>query len=138
MAGAPTIALVCELLASGDRTGAMRELAMHCALPEPATARRWWSKLRLTRLFLRDRFTDRYTGLPLIFPGVLRALTVLLPAEFPCHPNWKQTETHPAYWELYPSLDHVVPVARGGADDESNAVTTSMVRNAAKGNPDWR
>ena len=52
----------------------------------------------------------------------------------PYHPNWKQSETHPAFWELYPTIDHVIPVARGGADDESNVVTTSMLRNSAKAN----
>lgn len=43
-------------------------------------------------------------------------------------------ETHQAYWELFPTLDHVVPVARGGRDDEDNLISTSMLRNSAKGN----
>jgi hypothetical protein len=42
--------------------------------------------------------------------------------------------THIAYWELSATIDHVVPVSRGGADDESNWATTSMLRNSAKGN----
>jgi hypothetical protein len=88
----------------------------------------------LVRVFVRDGFTDRYFGEPLVFPGTLRALSVLAPSAFPYHPNWKQSLTHPAYWTHYPSIDHVVPVARGGLDDESNIVTTSMLRNAAKGN----
>jgi hypothetical protein len=54
--------------------------------------------------------------------------------DFPYHRNWKQSETHPAFWELYPTIDHVIPVARGGTDDESNIVTTSMLRNSAKSN----
>ncbi len=86
------------------------------------------------RIFVRDGFTDRYSGAPLIFPGTLRALSLLLPTEFPYHRNWRQSETHPAYWELYPTIDHVVPLARGGSDQEENVVTTSMVRNAAKAN----
>lgn len=57
-----------------------------------------------------------------------------MPSEFPFHPNWKMSETHMIYRELFPTIDHVVPVARGGADDESNWVTTSMLRNAAKSN----
>jgi hypothetical protein len=69
-----------------------------------------------------------------VFPRTLRALSLLLPEAFPFHPNWKQSVTHSAFWELYPTIDHVVPVARGGADDESNVVTTSMLRNAAKAN----
>ena len=40
--------------------------------------------------------------------------------------------THPAYWEIGATVDHVVPVTRGGADDESNCVTTSMARDRAK------
>src|SRR5450755_762995 len=42
--------------------------------------------------------------------------------------------THMVYWDLFPTIDHVVPVARGGTDSEENWVTTSMVRNAAKSN----
>jgi 5-methylcytosine-specific restriction endonuclease McrA len=64
----------------------------------------------------------------------LRVLSLLLEEAFPYHRNWKQSETHPAFWELYPTIDHIVPVARGGADDESNIVTISMVRNSTKSN----
>lgn len=61
-------------------------------------------------------------------------LSNLFPREFPFHPNWKMSRTHAAYWELYPTVDHVVPIARGGSDSEDNWVTTSMLRNAAKSN----
>ncbi|MEX2170225.1 MAG: hypothetical protein WD851_13010 [Pirellulales bacterium] len=44
------------------------------------------------------------------------------------------TESHLMFWELFPTVDHVVPIARGGADDESNWVCTSMLRNGAKAN----
>jgi hypothetical protein len=63
-------------------------------------------------------------------------LSQVLPAEFPYHPNWKTDVTHPAYWEVVATVDHVVPVTRGGADDESNWATTSMARNSAKMN--WK
>jgi hypothetical protein len=99
-----------------------------------STARNKWTVHGLCRVFARDGFTDRYFGTRLIFPGTLRMLSVLLPTEFPYHPNWKQSETHPAFWELYPTIDHVIPIARGGADNETNVVTTSMLRNAAKSN----
>ena len=85
-------------------------------------------------VFVRDGFVDRYSGDLLVFPSVLRVLTVLLPEDFPFHRNWKMEETHQAYWELFPTLDHVVPVARGGRDDEDNLVSTSMLRNSAKAN----
>lgn len=42
--------------------------------------------------------------------------------------------THPAFWELFPTIDHVVPVARGGIDIQENWVTTSQLRNSAKAN----
>jgi hypothetical protein len=85
-------------------------------------------------VFLRDGFIDRYSGARLVFPGVLRFLSRLLPAEFPFHLNWKMAETHIAFWELFPTIDHVVPIARGGTDAEDNMVSTSMLRNSAKSN----
>ncbi len=86
----------------------------------------------MMRVFRRDGFVDRYSGERLVFPGTLRLLSDLLPEAFPFHPNWKVSETHVMYWELFPTIDHVVPVARGGADDESNMVSTSQLRNSAK------
>jgi HNH endonuclease len=88
----------------------------------------------LTSIFIRDGFLDRYSGAKLVFPGALRLLSKLMPEDFPAHPNWKMTESHIVYWELFPTVDHVVPVARGGTDDESNWVTTSMLKNSAKSN----
>lgn len=81
---------------------------------------------------MRDHFIDRYTGSRLINPGVLRLLHVVLGDDFPAHPNWKISETHPAFWELFPTVDHLLPVSRGGRDDKSNWVTASMLSNQAK------
>src|SRR6185295_17019200 len=101
--------------------------------PEPIT-KRSYGPTESMRLFIRDGFIDRYTGDRLIFPPVLRVLSHVLPAEFPYHPNWKTDLTHPSYWEVGATVDHVIPVTRGGADDEANWVTTSMARNSAKMN----
>lgn len=57
----------------------------------------------------------------------------MAPAEFPAHPIWKMSESHLGYWELWPTVDHVIPVARGGDDAPSNWVTASMFSNSAKG-----
>jgi len=73
------------------------------------------------------------SGDRLAFPPVLRLLSHLMPEDFPFHPHGKMDKCHIAHWALYPSIDHVVPVARGGGDEESNWVTTSMLRNMAKG-----
>jgi hypothetical protein len=67
-----------------------------------------------------------------VFPPVLRILSLVLRSEFPFHPNWKSDLTHPSYWELGATVEHLVPVTRGGVDDESDWVTTSMGRNSAK------
>jgi HNH endonuclease len=65
---------------------------------------------------------------------MLRLLSLLLPNEFPFQSNWKFDACHFAFWELFPTIDHVVPVSRGGSDREDNLVTTSMMLNAAKAN----
>lgn len=88
--------------------------------------------LQSLKLFLRDGFIDRYSGHKLIFPGLLRLLSKSMPEEFPYHQHWKMSECHIAYYELCPTVDHVIPITRGGADVESNWVTTSMLRNSAK------
>ena len=87
-----------------------------------------------TRIFVRDGFVDRYSGERLVFPPVLRIMSLLMPQEFPFQKNWKSSECHFAYWHLLPTIDHIVPVSRGGADDESNWVCTSQLRNSAKSN----
>ena len=128
------IAAACHAVATGNRDAAAHILRQgYPFAPEEITPRRY-GPMESTRVFVRDGFIDRYTGSPLIFPPVLRILSIALPSEFPFHPNWKTDVTHPAYWEVGATVDHLVPVTRGGADDESNWVTTSMARNSAKMN----
>lgn len=125
---------VCESLSRGqhdEASGILRE--QYPFLPILSAGRRY-SVSQLMRLHWRDGFVDRYTGSRLVFPGTLRLLSKLLPAEFPFDSHWKTDKCHIAYWELFPTLDHVVPISRGGMDDSSNWVTTSMGRNAAKAN----
>lgn len=129
---ADAIASVCAQLAAGALDDASRTLRRDYPFsPEPIT-RRQYGPLESTRVFVRDGFVDRYTGERLIFPPVFRVLSFVLPAEFPFHPNWRPDATHPAYWELGATIDHVVPVERGGADEDSNWVTTSMAHKGAR------
>jgi hypothetical protein len=93
-----------------------------------------YTRTEALRIFLRDGFVDRYSGLRLVFPGTLRILSVRMPQAFPYHKNGKTDQCHFAFWELFPTIDHVDPVSRGGKDDETNWVTTSMAKNAAKAN----
>lgn len=83
-------------------------------------------------LFFRDGFIDRYSGDKLINPGFLRVLSDLFPDEFPYQTNWKQTDCHQEWWMRYPTVDHIVPIARGGKNEPSNWATTSMLHNQAK------
>lgn len=67
-------------------------------------------------------------------PPVLYVLHAINLTVFPATRGWKTELTHPAFNALTATIDHVVPVTLGGADDESNWVTTSMARNFAKNN----
>jgi hypothetical protein len=129
---ADVIMRVCGALALGDTTGARDVARREYPFAPQTNAGRKYGERECLRIFLRDGFIDRYSGTRLVFPGTLRLLSRLLPEEFPAHKNWKISESHLMFWELFPTIDHVVPVARGGADDEANWVTTSMLRNQAK------
>lgn len=88
----------------------------------------------MCKVFLRDGFIDRYSGEKLLFPGLIKLLTIEFPDIFKYHGNWKMSETHLVYWELFPTIDHLIPIARGGEDNEDNWVITSMICNSAKAN----
>lgn len=128
------LAEVCERLLAGDMRSAADVASRGYPFVPIVPASRSYGEARCMVIFRRDGFTDRYSGEPLVFPGTLRLLSLLLPVQFPFQRNWRTTETHAMFWELFPTLDHVVPVCRGGADDDANLVTTSMLRNSAKAN----
>lgn len=96
--------------------------------------KRQYSKYQMCKVFLRDGFIDRYSGNKLLFPGLIKILTIEFPDIFKYHRNWKMSNTHMIYWDLFPTVDHLIPIARGGQDNESNWITTSMIRNSAKSN----
>lgn len=121
---------VCRALSEGAPEAAAAALTFQ---PEPIVPRRY-GPLESTAVFVRDGFIDRYSGNRLVFPPVLRVISMMLPDEFPFHPNWKTDVTHRASWEVGATIDHLVPVTRGGAGNESNWLTTSMARNSAKMN----
>ena len=99
-----------------------------------SNAGRQYSEYQKTKIFHRDGFIDRYSGDKMVFPPVLRILSNMMPEEFPYHKHWKMSECHLGYWQLLPTVDHIIPVSRGGADKESNWVCTSQLRNSAKSN----
>ena len=127
-----TVTEVCDALMRGDHEGASGLVEQRYPLATRREARAPISKLASVRVFLKDGFVDRYTGDRLVFPPVLRVISEALPEQFPYQKNWKFGVCHTAYWELSPTVDHVVPVARGGAHDMTNWVSTSMLRNQVK------
>jgi hypothetical protein len=131
---AEIIKRICELLLRSDTDAARAVATTEYPFVSVENGSRKYTEYRVTSLFIRDGFLDRYSGAKLVFPGSLRLLSRLMPDEFPAHKNWKMTASHIVYWELFPTVDHILPVARGGADDESNWATTSMLRNSAKSN----
>ncbi|MBL8521584.1 MAG: HNH endonuclease [Betaproteobacteria bacterium] len=131
---AAEFAFIADALAAGDELRAKEIAASKFQWERTASKRKGISSARALRVFVRDRFIDRYSSSKLLFPGALLAVAVLLPEQFPTHPNWKAGESHHVFWELWPVIDHVVPVTRGGIHDESNFVTTSTNNNNAKGN----
>lgn len=98
-----------------------------------ATGRAYTDKQKMQQ-FKKDGFIDRYSGQKLVNPGFLKVLSHYMPEEFPYHSHWKMEECHNAYWEFIPTVDHIYPVALGGADSEENWATTSMLHNSIKNN----
>ncbi|HEU0229344.1 MAG TPA: hypothetical protein VFR20_02120 [Burkholderiaceae bacterium] len=126
------IKATCQYVAENDLAKARDTIVSRYPFAPKANVGRSYGPEFMTKVFLRDGFIDRYKGTNLIFPPVLRLLSHYLPDDFPYHRNWKVDATHPAYWELLPTIDHVVPVARGGQDAEPNCVSCSMLTNSIK------
>ena len=71
---AKTIEMVCEALENEDGQKAGELVRSRYPFEPPADARRSFSKLDRTRVFLRDGFLDRYSGDRLFRPWWRRAL----------------------------------------------------------------
>ena len=130
------LATALRSLAEGDESLARATIATEYPLGLVTRTPRVIPYAEALAVFIRDGFIDRYSADRLIFPGVFCRLSQACPEEFPYHPHWRTDRTHQAYWQLYPTIDHVVPITRGGPPDPqpSNWVTTSMLHNGAKGN----
>lgn len=125
---------ICRLLKDGKKQDCIDFANKKYPFIENLPQKRQYSKYQMCKVFLNDGFIDRYSGDKLIFPGLIKILTIEFPDIFKYHRNWKMSETHMIYWELFPTIDHLIPIARGGQDSEDNWITTSMIRNSAKSN----
>ncbi len=125
---------ISETLARKDIKGAENLLATEwkfAPLLKPSKRKEISLSLQL-EVFKRDHFTCRYCGKETIYVGALRLINHLLPEEFPYHKNWKWEKTHPAFWELSASCDHILSVARGGGSEMENLVTSCYMCNSIK------
>lgn len=128
------IKTACELIGQGDIADADQLIRSEYPFsPKERTARSYTPR-QMTRVFLRDGFIDQYRGMRLVHPPVLRLVSHYLPEAFPYHKNGKLDKGHFAYWEIFPTIDHVDPIGRGGEDIESNWVCCSMLTNSIKSN----
>ena len=98
---------VCVALAIGEPDSAKEKLRDGYPFEPVATFVRRYSERDSMDRFMHDGFIDRYTGNRLVNPGVLRLLHVVLGDDFPAHPNWKVSETHRAFWELFPTIRRI-------------------------------
>lgn len=112
-----------DLLLAGAQEDAQALIVEHDPFVPVRTQGRNYSEKEKLQVFLRDGFVDQYSGKRLVNPGILKSITRFFPEEFPYHPHWKMTQCHRAYWELLPTVDHIVPIARGGEDAIENWVT---------------
>jgi hypothetical protein len=130
----------CELILKNQKEQAKAIINEHYKhVDDKNNTRSTMSNFDKLKIFVRDGFIDRYTGMKLLFPNVLRILSTELGEVFPFHPNWKMTDCHIAFWEFFPTCDHVEPIARcnptsSQKNDLENIVTTSMKMNSAKSN----
>jgi hypothetical protein len=101
---------------------------------QPQPAGRVRRSMETTKLsaFADDHWICRFCGTHTIDLRVLKHVSAVCPEEFPYHSNWKFGASHLAYWTHSTSLEHLVPFSRGGADDESNFVTTCYGCNDAR------
>ena len=128
------IARVCDALTQSDDQTAAQIIEREYPFEAVSVNKRTYTKFQRTLIFIRDGFVDRYSGNRVVFPPVLNLISGLLPNEFPAHRNWKMSVSHMAYWELSPMIDHVVPSARGGKDEDRNWITSSPLSNSKKAN----
>ena len=129
-----TLESVVKELLSGNKDNACNLIQKEYPFERFEVFHRTYTLRQKMKQFKADGFIDRYSGDELINPGILKVLSFYFPEEFPYHPHGKMTEGHIAYWELFPTIDHIVPIAIGGRDEPDNWATTSMLNNAVKSN----
>jgi hypothetical protein len=92
-----------------------------------------------TSICHRDGFVDRLSPerWRLVYPGALRVLSLELRGAIDTVVSKGTLRSYagnaPVWWDLWPTVDHLVPRAGGGTNEPDNLACVSWWRNAAKG-----
>ena len=126
-----------DLLLANCKNEAQHLIAEKYPFKPDKVQNRSYSEKEKMQIFLKDGFVDRYSGKQLVNPGILKSITYFFPEEFPYHPHWKMNQCHKAYWDLLPTIDHIVPIEYDGTlkDDINNLAVTC--RECHKKKTDW-
>jgi hypothetical protein len=89
--------------------------------------------------FRKDHYHCSYTGIKLINHPLIELLSYILPEHFPYNnpPHGSDAgikNTHLLVWVLWPSVDHILPVSRGGLNHPENYTTSNSKFNMFKNN----
>lgn len=125
---------VAQLLAAGEIDLARRTASERLPFTPRRRDKHHISDRDKLRVYLKDGFIDRYTGLQVWHPCALRLFAEFMPDLLPYHKNGRLDQCHILHWDLSPAVDHIVPITRGGAHDPENWITTSWGKNTIKSN----
>ena len=121
---ADQLAVAVEALISGSVERARLATGTVATELPGRTIRKSVSLATQLKVFRRDRFICRYCGQRTLFLPTVRVLSHIFPEHLPVDPGWKLDHTHPVYWTLIASADHLIPAIRGGSSEEENLVTS--------------
>jgi 5-methylcytosine-specific restriction endonuclease McrA len=127
------VALTAALVAREEAAANEAASRMHWT-PSPVVPRLEPSIRVIAQVYERDHYQCRYCGQRVILTAVLRMLSRRYPDLIPYTSNWTAGKTHPVFASLSATLDHVEPVATGGAGlDPANLTCACWSCNRRKG-----
>lgn len=119
--------------AAGDLETGKHLLSPIAYHPRELPKRRTLRREQMVHIFRRDCFCCRYCGSKTILTPIMELLGTLYPEIFPFQSaGWRAGVTHPAVISRSPAVDHVVPAAWGGSNEEENLVTACTPCNSVK------
>lgn len=78
---------ICELLLDEKKQDSIHFANENYPFINSLPQKRQYSRFQMCQVFLRDGFIDRYSGDKLLFPGLIKILTIEFPEIFKYHRN---------------------------------------------------